>query len=821
MFKGKDFKKNILPYLVSILAFYAISLFYCSPVLEGKQLFQTDTRKGAGMGQDMKEYSEKTGEKSLWTGSAFGGMPAYQISPGYKAFPLMKVKRVFEGFLPSPASQIFLYLLGFFMLMCAFGLNPWIGLVSAIAFAFSSYFFIIITAGHMWKAWVIGLIPPTMAGIVWAYKKKYLLGGAVFALFFALQLMSNHIQMTYYFFVFIGLPYLIYELVNALKKKALPNFMKASGMLLIGAILAVGINATSLFFTAKYSKDTIRGKSELTVTGDLADKTSGLDKSYATDWSYGVAETFSLLIPDAKGGGNAPIGNSERVMKNVPSALQNDVANSDRYWGDQPFTAGPVYVGAFVLFLFILGLFIVDGGLKWAMLVATVFSILLSWGKNFMPLTDFFLNYFPMYNKFRSVSSILVVAEICIPILAAFSLAEIIKKPEILKKKATAFYISIAATAGLTLLFWLMPKTFFNFFPQKEVEQFAGWIQQNPGAESQINMYMAGLEAARVAIFKADAIRSFIIIALGVALIYLYSKGKLKKGLTIASVLLLVLIDMWSIDKRYLNNDCFLPKRETMVAWPMTEADKAILQDKDLGYRVINLTVDPFRDASTSFYHRSVGGYHAAKLRRYQELIEHYFSTNVNMPILNMLNTRYFIVANEQKQPIVQRNPDALGAAWFVEKFRMVKNADEEIAAIGNFDPKNELIVDQRFKDQLADKTFVKDTSSRIDLVEYAPNRLLYKTKSSAEQLAVFSEIYYADGWKATIDGKEVPHFRANYVLRAMVIPAGEHTIEFKFIPESFNKIESMSMIALAGLVLFILAAIMIPVISKRNKRLK
>ncbi len=435
-----------------------------------------------------------------------------------------------------------------------------------------------------------------------------------------------------------------------------------------------------------------------------------------------------------------------------------------------------------------------------------------------MPLTDFFLNYFPMYNKFRSVSSILVVAEICIPILAAFSLAEIIKKPEIIKKKAKAFYISLAATAGLALLFWLMPKTFFNFFPQKETEQFAGWIQQNPGAESQISMYMAGLESARVAIFKADAIRSFIIIALGAALLYLYFKGKLKKGLTIASILLLVIVDMWSIDKRYLNNDCFLPKRETLVAWPMTEADKVILEDKDLGYRVINLTVDPFRDASTSFYHRSVGGYHAAKLRRYQELVEHYFSTNVNMPILNMLNTRYFIVADEQKRPVVQRNPDALGAAWFVEKYRMVKNADEEIAAIGSFDPKSELIVDQRFKDQLSGKTFVSDTTSKINLVEYAPNRLLYKTNCSAEQLAVFSEIYYADGWKATIDGKEMPHFRANYVLRAMVVPAGEHTIEFKFIPESFNKIETMSMIALAGLALFILAAIVIPIIRKRRQ---
>ncbi|MCE7699929.1 MAG: hypothetical protein K8E24_014270 [Methanobacterium paludis] len=480
-----DFKKDILPYLVAVVAFFAISVIYCSPVFEGKQLFQMDTRKGAGMGQDINKFQQETGQKSLWSGTMFGGMPTYQMSPSYKAFPFFNLRRVFECGLPAPASHLFLYMLGFFLLMCALKVNPWIGIIGAIAYAFSSYFIIIITAGHIWKVWALGLIPPTFAGVIWAYRGKYLKGAAVFALFFTLQLLANHIQMTYYFFVFVGAPFIIYEIVEAIREKKLLHFSKATGVLILGAILAVGINATSLFFTAQYSKDTIRGKSELTSNSE--DKTTGLDKSYATDWSYGIAETFSLLIPDVKGGGNAAIGNGENVMKNVDPALREDVANSDRYWGDQPFTAGPVYVGAFVLFLFILGLFVVENGIKWVLFVATVFSILLSWGKNWMPLTNFFLDYFPMYDKFRTVSSILVVAELCMPILAILALVEIVKNPGIIKEKKKFFWTSVGLTGGLALLFWIFPRMFFNFFSQREIAQFAEWAQQNPTAAAQID----------------------------------------------------------------------------------------------------------------------------------------------------------------------------------------------------------------------------------------------------------------------------------------------------------------------------------------------
>jgi len=816
MFKGLDFKKDILPYLVAILAFFAISVIYCSPVLEGKQLFQLDGRKGAGMGQDIKTFKDETGEKSLWTGSMFGGMPAYQISPSYKTYPFSDLRRVFEGMLPTPASHLFLYMLGFFILMCAFGINPWIGIIGAIAYAFSSYFIIIITAGHIWKVWALGLIPPTFAGVIWAYRGKYLKGAAVFALFFVLQLFANHIQMTYYFFVFAGVPYLVYELSKAVRSKEYLHFSKASGALLLGAVLAVGVNATNLFFTAEYSKDTIRGKSELTT--NVGDKTSGLDKSYATDWSYGIAETFSLLVPDIKGGGNAPIGNAPDLMKNVDPSFKQDVANSDRYWGDQPFTAGPVYVGAFVLFLFILGLFIVDSGVKWALLFATVFSILLAWGKNWMPLTDFFLDYFPMYNKFRTVSSILVIAELCIPILAILAFSEVIKKPEIIKEKAKAFWISFGLTGGLAFLFWIAPRMFFNFFSQREMDQFAQMFQQNSGAAAQIKVYMSGLESARVAILQSDAIRSFFIVVLGAGALLLYQRKKVKKGFLVLFVGLLVIADLWSIDRRYLNDSHFVPKRETVVAWPKTDADKIILQDKDLGYRVLNLTVSPFQDASTSYYHRSVGGYHAAKLRRYQDVIDHYFTSSMNMPILNMLNTRYFIVPDEAKNPLVQRNPDALGAAWFVGGFREVNNPDEEIAAIGKFDPARELIVDKRFDSQIAGKTFVKDSASKITLIKYVPNHLTYQTHTAREQLAVFSEIYYAAGWQASIDGKDVPHFRANYILRAMVVPAGDHTIEFRFEPKSFERVENMSMVALIGLILLIVGAVVYGFVQAKKK---
>jgi len=793
VFKGIDTKKHVLPYVVAVLVFYAISLFYCSPVMEGKRLFQLDS-KGIGMGQETANYQKISGEKSLWTGSMFGGMPTYQISPSYKTFSLMKVRHLLEGQLPDPASHIFLYLIGFFILMCSLKVNPWVGILGAVMYALSSYFLIIITAGHIWKVWVLGLIPPTMAGVIWTYNKQYLKGLAVYTLFFTLQLLANHIQMTYYFFVFVGVPFLIYVLVDTIREKSWLHFSKATGGLILASAIAIGVNFTSLYFTANYTKDTIRGKSEL--SSNKSDKTSGLDISYATDWSYGVAETFSLLIPDVKGGGNAPIGNSESLLKNVDPAFKNDIANSDRYWGDQPFTSGPVYVGAFVLFLFVLGIFYVKGGFKWVLVAATVMTIFLSWGKNFMPLTNLFLEYFPFYNKFRAVSSILVIAELCIPILAILALVEVIKKPEYISFKRKGFWISAALTGGLALLFWLFPRLFFSFISQKEIDQFSQIVLQNPASKTQVDLYTMGLESARVSILKADALRSFIVIAIGIGLLWLYKAGNMKKGLLVGLVSLLVLVDLWSIDKRYLNDSNFVRKNQTKVAWEETEADRQILLDKEPGFRVMNLTVSTFQDGSTSFYHRSIGGYHAAKLRRYQDVIDHYFSDSINLPIINMLNTKYIIVNDKNKQPMAQRNPGALGAAWFVNKYRVVNNADEEIKAIGSIDPANELVVDKRFDVQLKGKSFVKDTASHIVLDSYAPNKLVYTSNTHQVQLAVFSEIYFADGWKATIDGVKVPHFRADYILRAMVVPAGKHTIVFTFEPALFKRSETIAVIS-------------------------
>lgn len=821
MLKDFNLKKQFLPYLTALVVFFALSLVYCAPVLEGKSLFQMDTRKGDGMGQDIAQHMKETGEKSLWTGSMFGGMPAYQISPSYKSFSLMKVKYFLEGRLPAPASHVFLYLLGFFILMCSLKVNPWVGIVGAIAFAFSTYFIIIITAGHIWKVWVLGLIPPTFAGMVWAYRGKYGLGAVVFALFFALQLMSNHIQMTYYFFIFAALPFWIAELVRMIKTKAYVPFAKATSVLFVGVVLALGINATSLFFTAQYTKDTIRGPSELTQSGNgVTNQTSGLDKSYATDWSYGKVETFSLLIPNIKGGGNAAIGNDPDVLKHVPSAWKQNVAQSDRYWGDQPFTAGPVYVGAFVLFLFILGLFIVKGPMKWAMLVGTVLSILLAWGKNFMPLTDLFLDYFPLYNKFRTVSSILVVAELCIPILAVLALVEVLKTKDVLRTHARAFWISLGSTAGVAFVFWLLPTLFFGFHSDRELQQFAQMIQQNPQAGSQIDAYMQGLEAARVSILKSDALRSLIVVLLGASALWLFDRKKINQTVLVAFVTLLVLGDLWTINRRYLNDEHFVPKRETQVAWQMTEADQQILQDKTLGYRVLNLTVSPFQDASTSYYHRSVGGYHAAKLRRYQEIIEQYLSKDLHMPVLNMLNTKYFIVQDPTSgKPVAQMNPEALGAAWFVENCRIVANADEEMAGLNSFDPAKEALIDQRFEDKIASKSFVRDSNSFVRLTEYAPNRLLYSYTSENPQCIVFSEIYYEKGWQAYLDGQAVPHFRCNYILRGMQVPAGAHSIEFRFEPKAYAMTENLSLVALYMLYAWILVYVLYSIWKSYRKK--
>ncbi|MDR2125590.1 MAG: YfhO family protein [Prevotellaceae bacterium] len=798
--------KQFLPYVTAIAIFVVISVGYFTPaIFEGKALFQQDIRTGAGMGRDLAEYAKANdGERSLWSSRMFSGMPTYQIAPTCQTAPVLrKLRDAFEGWLPAPASYLFAYMLGFFILLLALRVNPWLAISGAIAYAFSSYFLIIIEAGHIWKVCVLELIPPTLAGIIWAYRGKFLIGGTILSLFFALQLFSNHIQMTYYFLLFVGI-FVICRFINDIRKKQIAKFMKATIVLFVAALIAFGINSTNLILSAKHSEETIRGKSELTDNAEV--KTSGLDRDYATQWSYGIGETFTLLIPNTKGGASEPIGYTQRngqlqrdLNKNKSALNQLDkevreyAALQPSYWGNQMSTSGPVYVGAFILFLFIFGLFIVKGYLKWALLVGTVLSILLAWGHNFMWFTNLFLDYFPMYNKFRAVSSILVIAELTIPVLAILSLSKIIENYRLVVEKKKEFLISLSLTAGLALLFILLPRLFFNFSSEQDLNALKSQNLSNSMILSIIN----DLESVRIAIFRNDAWRTVIIILIGAGLLWLYGAKKIKKSFLITAIAALILFDMANVDKRYLNNGDFLSKDATKTAWDITDADKQILEDSDPNFRVFNISVSPFNDASTSYYHKSIGGYHGAKLRRYQDLIEKYLN-KLDINVLSMLNTKYIISPdrNNRGKLLVQQNIDALGYAWYVDSVNVVENADEEIAAIGKVNLKNTAVVDKRFENQIKNFVFQEDTTRTIEMIDYEINHIKYKSNSKTGQIIVFSEIYYNDGltyWEAFIDGQPVPHFRADYVLRALRVPAGEHTIEFMFKPKAPDTLGKIS----------------------------
>lgn len=810
--------KKLTPYFVAVILFLIITMLYFSPLFQGKKLQQGDITRHRGMSKEIADHREKTGEEALWTNSMFGGMPAYQISVKYKANLISYVDKIFRLGLPNPAGYVFLYFLGFFVLLLILGVDPWISIAGAIAFALSSYFFIILEAGHNSKAHAIAYMAPVLASIILSFRGKVLLGGILTALFLALELNAGHPQISYYLMLIV-LVLGAFELVDSIKTKTFLRFLKIVTVLVVAVILAVMTHVTSLWATYEYGKSTIRGKSELSI--DKENKTSGLDKDYATDWSYGIAESFSLMIPNAKGGETESLGNNEVAMKKVDRQLRQAIAGSNQYWGDQPFTSGPVYVGAIVCFLFILGLFIVEGRLKWILLTATILSVFLAWGKNFMPLTDFFLDYFPGYNKFRAVSMTMVIAELCMPILAILAVNKIFKNPEIIKEKQKQFFIAFGLTGGLALIFYLFP-SIFSFLSNNEIIQFKEYSKQGID-QNQLNMFIAELEIARMAIFKADAIRSFLFILVAAIVIWLYSSKIIGKQLLIPLIIILFIIDLTPISYRYLNKDNF--KRKTKVENPFTtsKADNEILKDKNPDYRVLNLSTNTFNDASTSYFHKSIGGYHGAKLRRYQELINFdifpeiqnikttlsekpdYLSISATLSksnALNMLNTKYIIV-NPSASPIV--NNFALGNVWFVDDYKIVENADAEIAEIRNFDPSRTAIIDKRFEENLKGFKIENDSLSGIILTDYKPNQLTYKSETNKDRLAVFSEIYYDKGWNAYIDGELSPHFRADYVLRAMIIPAGKHLIEFKFEPRVYVIGEVISFISSLILLLIIL----------------
>lgn len=791
--------KKLLPDLLVILTFAVLSFAYFFPAdIEDRILFQHDTAAGAGAGQEASLYRQETGEYTRWTNSLFGGMPTYQIAPSYDSTqPLTWVQKVYRLFLPTYVNLTFILMLGFFILLRAFGIPTWLAGLGGLMWAFSSYFFILISAGHIWKFITLAYIPPTIAGIVLAYRGKYLAGGIVTALFIALQILSNHVQMSYYFlFVILFIAGAYFE--DAWRNKTLPQFFKASGVLVVAALIGISVNLSNLYHTYQYSKETMRGKSELVETGDAAKQTSsGLDRDYITQWSYGIGETWTLLVPNFKGGASVPLILNETAMEKANPTYSGLYQQLPQYFGDQPMTSGPVYVGAFVLFLFILGCFIVKGPLKWALVGATFFSIVLSWGKNFMPLTDFFIDYIPMYSKFRAVSSILVIAEFTIPLLAIFALKKILDEPEILKKKMKFIGVSLALTAGVALILAIIPGAFSStFIPAKEAQMLQNAVNQQMIPANELSGILSNMAEMRAAMVSADALRSFIIIVIGCALLWLYYSGKLKRPYIIAGIAILCVIDMWGVNKRYLHDDQFVPRSTQVDTFKKTKADEIILQDTDPNYRVLNFSGDAFNENNTSYWHKSVGGYHAAKLRRYQDLIEHQL-VNANPAVLNMLNTRYIIQPLENGKETVVRNPGALGNAWFVSEVKWVDNADAEMEAITDFDPSFTAVADRKFKNEIGEKIIPPVAGDTIYETAYKPDELTYRYQSRNGGLAVFSEIYFPWGWQVTVDGKPVDMARVNYVLRAVNLPAGDHEVIFRFDPQSVHTTEAVAYVSL------------------------
>lgn len=827
--------KKLLPDLIAILAFVLLSFAYFFPAdIENRILFQHDTAAGAGAGQEVKEYYEQTGERSRWTNSLFGGMPMYQIAPSYDSTKSLQwVQKAYQLFLPDYVCLTFMLMLGFYILLRVFGIPVWLAGLGGIMWAFSSYFFILISAGHIWKFITLAYVPPTIAGIVLAYRGKLLWGGILTALFVALQITSNHVQMSYYFF-FVILFFVGAYFEKAWRTKTLPQFFKASAVLIVAALVGIAANVSNLYHTYAYSKETMRGKSELVQTGDAAKQTSsGLDRDYITQWSYGIDETLTLLVPNFKGGASAALSQSETAMSKANPMYSSLYGSLTQYFGTQPMTSGPVYVGAFVLFLFVLGCFIVKGPLKWALIGATFFSIVLSWGKNFMPLTDFFIDYVPLYNKFRAVSSILVIAEFTIPLLAIFALKRLLEEPEILKQEKKPLGISLLLTAGIALLLAIAPGSIGSgYVPAQEAQMLQNAVNQQIIPANELSDILANLGEMRAELVSSDALRSFIIIGIGCSLLWLYASGKLRSSLTIAGITILCLADMWGVNKRYLNDAQFVPHSIRTETFTKTNTDELILQDTSLDYRVLNFATSTFDDNNTSYWHKSVGGYHPAKLRRYQEMIEHHISPEMQAAykaiataggemdsvdankfrILNMLNTKYFIFpAGQQRQTVPILNPHAYGNAWFVNKVQYVNNANEEIDALDSIIPTETAVVDARFKDVLKGTTeSYKDSLSSIRLTSYTPNRLTYETNNAQDGIAVFSEIYYPDGWHVTIDGQPAELARADYILRTMYVPAGQHTIEMRFDPTSLHVTEGIAYGALALLVIGIIVAVLI-----------
>lgn len=823
--------KKMIPDALAVVFFILVGLVYFYvPTTEGLVLTGHDHTGGSGSGAELQEYFERTGERTRWTNSQFGGMPTYQMSPSYGSTDTLKaIEHVYQLGLPTYVMYVFVMLLGFYILLRAFNFKVWMATLGAVLWAFSSYYFIIIAAGHIWKFMALSFIPPTIAGLVLCYRGKYLAGGVTTAFFVALQILSNHIQMSYYFLSVMFLMALAY-LIQAVRQHQLAHWFKATAVLVVAGILGVCINLSNLYHTYQYSKESMRSKSELTHK-DIKDPSnqtsSGLERDYITQWSYGIGETWTLLVPNTKGGASMPLTQSKTAMEKADPQFMPIYQSLGQYWGDQPGTSGPVYVGAFVLTLFVLGLFIVKGPMKWCLLAATILSVLLSWGKNFMGFTDFFLDYVPMYDKFRTVASILVVAEFTIPLLAMLALKELFDKPEELPQRMKAVYLSAALTGGVALLFALMPDLFFgNYISMMEQSMFQQAAQAGYIPQDMVMPILNNLEEMRRAVFVADAWRSVIIVAIGLLLLVAFYLKKMNATVVTAGLIVLCLTDMWQVNKRYLNDAMFTEPLQNMKETVKTPADDFILQDKSLDYRVLNLASNTFNESNTSFFHKSIGGYHPAKLRRYQEVIEEHIVPEMStfgatvaqcggrldsingdslFPVLNMLNVKYAILPLQDGKTAPVLNPHANGNGWFVCNVKYVDNADEEIMALHNTPLKKVAVVDKKFQDILGSETSVAETATGVvQITQYDANKLTYEVNSPKGGVVVFSENYYP-GWTATIDGNPVEIARANYILRAIKVPAGKHTVVFSFDPVSVHVTEGIAYGALILLLLGVL----------------
>ena len=853
--------KKILPHIIAVVAFIVVSLVFFSPVMEGKKLFQSDMAQFDGASKELHDYEKASGEGANWANAMFSGMPSYQI-----AFP--QSNNIFNTIAPPltlwnrnfDAGIFFIMMLGFYVFMCSMGAKPLISAFSALIYALGSYNVIIITVGHITKAWAMAMIAPILAGMILVFKRKYISGIIIFTLSLGLQIYFNHIQITYYTLIaalILGMTYLIY----VIKEKQIKNFALSCGVLIIAAVIAVMPNSSHLALNAEYAKHTMRGGSELSIkANDNANNNEkGLTIDYAYAWSYGVGETLTMLIPDFRGGGSSD-NRWESLAENRLQEIQstqpaqashpqiNQVINQyagSTYWGEQPFTAGTVYFGAIVIFLSLLGFLLIKGAERWWLLFATIVSILMSWGSNFMILNEFLFNHLPLYNKFRTPSMILVIANVTLVITAFLGLKEFFNKEIDNNKKTTSLFISGGIVGGFCLLCALLPDLFASFTSSQDsvFETMLG------------NSFIQALYEDRKSAFTSDALRSFIFIAIAFVSLFLFAKDKLKKEIIVILIIgIASVIDLWQVDKRYISNDNYKKPYELEIqSTPALETIKADVEAKNINhYRVYNMAVNTFNDASTSFYVPSIGGYHGAKLQRYQDIISFHLTnpnyvqkdlndtsllkTNQirqffytyqqqikcpNLQVLNMLDTKYFILPVGQEGGTAIENPEACGAAWFVENIKTVNTADEEILALNDFNPQHTAILNKEFASQLQNKDFSNADQQATITLQESPNKnpdlKIYKTKSTTPQLCVFSEIYYKEGWKAYIDGKETPILRANYVLRALEVPAGEHTIELRCEPDTLKTFNIINLIGSILIVIFVIGAIALPFIKKRK----